>query len=104
MKDAVEIDEFDVLDLNLIIRHLSNNKAALKLIDSRCNWSISPKAKRQAIQETSLNKTIARAVVVSNSLKLGVLSFLRKFESNKYPQKYFTEINEAREWLLTFIK
>lgn len=102
MLDAADVDEFDILDLNLIVRHLSNNKSALKLIDSRNSWTISPKAKRIATKETSLNKTTARAIVVSNKLKSGVLSFIKKFESKKYPQKYFTDINEARQWLLTF--
>ena len=102
MLDAIDVDEFDILDLNLIVRHLSNNKPSLKLVDSRNDWSISPKAKQVAVNETSLNKTKARAIVVSNKLKSGVLSFIKKFESKKYPQKYFTDIDEARKWLLTF--
>jgi hypothetical protein len=102
MFNAADIDEYDILDLNLIIRHLSNNKPALKLVDSRNSWSISIKAKKVAEKTTSLNKTMARAIVVSNKLKSGVLSFIKKFESKKYPQKYFTDINEARNWLLTF--
>ena len=102
MLDAVDVDEYDIFDLNLIVRHLSNNKPALKLLDSRNNWSISVKAKQAAASETSLNKTIARAIVVSNKLKSGVFSFIKKFESKKYPQMYFTDINEAREWLLSF--
>jgi hypothetical protein len=100
MLDSIDVDEYDVLDLNLIIRHLSKNKPALKLVDSRNNWTISPKAKQLAAKESTLNKTKARAVVVSNVLTSGVLSFLKKFESKKYPQKYFTDINVAREWLL----
>lgn len=99
--DSVDIDEFDVLDLNLTIRHLSKNNSALKLIDLRNDWTISSKAKKLATRETKLNKTKARAVVVSNKLKSGVLSFIKKFESTNYPQKYFTDIYEARAWLLT---
>lgn len=102
MLEAADVDEFDILDLNLIVRHLSKNKPALKLVDSRRSWSISSKAKNVAIRETTLNITKARAIVVSNQLKSGILSFIKKFESKKYPQKYFTDINEAREWLLTF--
>jgi hypothetical protein len=81
MFDAADIDEFDILDLNLIVRHLSNNKPALKLVDSRNSWSISIKAKKVAEKTTALNKTTARAIVVSNKLKSGVLSFIKKFES-----------------------
>lgn len=90
MLDAVDVDEYDVLDLNLIIRHLSKNKPVLKLIDSRNNWSISVKAKKIATNESTLNKTKARAIVVSNQLKSKVLSFINKFESKKYPLVFFT--------------
>lgn len=100
MLDAVDVDEYDIFDLNLIIRHLSNNKPALKLLDSRNSWTISPKAKKVATKESTLNKTTARAIVVSNKLKSGVFSFIKKFESKKYPQKYFTDIDEAGQWLL----
>ena len=99
---GVEVDEYDILDLNLIVRHLSIDKPTLKLVDSRNSWTISSKAKKVAIRETVINKTKARAIVVSNKLKSGVFSFIKKFESKKYPQKYFTDTNEARKWLLSF--
>lgn len=101
VKNSADVDEYDVLDLNLIIRHLSKDKPVLKLVDSRNSWSISPSAKRKAMSEFSDKNTLARAVVVSNTLKSGVLSFIKKFESKKFPQKYFTDIVEARDWLLS---
>ncbi len=103
VKNSVDVDEYDVIDLSLIIKHLSKNEPALKLVDSRCTWSISPAAKKKAMLEFSDKNTLARAVVVSNSLKSGVLSFIKKFESKKFPQKYFAEIDEARAWLLSLI-
>lgn len=102
MIDSVKVDEFDILDLNLIIRHFSKNKPALKLLDSRNSWTISAKAKRIASKESALIKTKARAIVVSNRLKVGVLSFMKKFESKKYPQEYFINMDEAKAWLLNF--
>ena len=104
MLDSVDVDEFDIVDLSLIIKRLSNNKPALKLIDSRNKWTISPSAKKKAMNDYSDKKTIARAVVVSNKIKSGVLSFIKNFESKKYPQKYFTDIDEAKEWLLNYKK
>lgn len=104
IKESAVVDEYDILDLNLTIRHLSKDQPALKLVDSRHNWSISPKAKKMAVNESSLNKTIARAIVVSNLLKSSVLTFIKKFETKKYPQQYFTDIDSARAWLLTFKK
>lgn len=101
VKKSADVDEYDVMDLNLIITHLSKNKPALKLVDSRNIWSISATAKRKAMMEFSDKNTLARAVVVSNVLKSGVLTFIKKFESKKFPQQYFTDINEARAWLLS---
>ena len=49
MISDVDVDEFDIYDMNLIVRHLSNDNAALKLIDSRNNWSISPN-KQQTVR------------------------------------------------------
>ncbi len=103
-KASADVDEYDVLDLNLTIRHFSKQVPTLKLVDSRENWSISPKAKKIAINESSLNNTIARAIVVSNNLKSSILTFLKKFETKKYPQQYFTDVETARAWLLTFNK
>ncbi|MFN8116795.1 MAG: hypothetical protein U0W65_11825 [Bacteroidia bacterium] len=102
--DSVDVDEFDIVDLSLIIKRLSNNQPALKLFDSRNKWTISLHAKKKAMSDYSDKKTIARAVVVSNKLKSGVLSFIKNFESKKYPQKYFTNIDEAKEWLLSYKK
>lgn len=100
IKESADVDEFDVLDLKLITKHLSKNKPALKLVDSRNSWTISSSAKKKAMKEFSDSNTLARAIVVSNHLKLGILSFMKKFESKKFPQKYFTDLNEARKWLL----
>lgn len=99
-----DVDEFDIQNLNLVVRNLSNNRPVLKLVDSRCQWKISAKGKIKAIEEDTLNKTIARAVVVSNSIKSTFFSFIKKFEGTDYPQQYFTTTQEARQWLLTFKK
>lgn len=102
MKDAVDVDELDVLDINLIVRHFSNKLPALKLLDSRCNWNISSEAKRKAMEEAALSPTKARAIIVSNKLKSSVLSFIKQFEKREFPQKYFTNIEEAKSWLMSF--
>lgn len=102
MYKSADVDEFDVFDLNLIIGHLSNDKPSLKLVDSRNDWSISPKAKKLTTQESTLNKTKVRAIVVLINLKSGVLSFIQKFETKKYLQNYFMDINDAIELRLIF--
>ena len=98
------VDEFDIQNLNLVVRDISNDKPVLKLVDSRCSWKISSKGRAKALEEDLLNKTIARAVVVSSTIKSTLFSFIKKFENTNYPQQYFTTIHEARQWLSTLKK
>lgn len=98
------VDEFDIQNLNLVVRNLSNDKPVLKLVDSRYPWKISTRGKAKAIEEDTLNKTIARAIVISSTIKSTLFSFIKKFENTNYPQQYFTTTQEARQWLLTFKK
>ena len=104
MLDAADVDHEDILDLNLVIRHLSNNEPALKLVDARASWKISDQAQKEAMKQDSLSKTTARAIVVSNSLKANLLSFMKQFEKRGYPQQYFSNYDEAYKWLLSFVK
>lgn len=102
MLDAADVDHEDVLDVNLVIRHLSDQEPCLKLLDSRANWEISNKAQKEAMRQDSLSKTKARAIVVSNGLKAHILSFIKQFEKRSYPQQYFSNYEEAYNWLLSF--
>lgn len=101
MLNAADVDHEDVLDVNLVIRHLSNNKPCLKLLDSRANWKISDTAQKEAMKQDSLSATKARAIVVSNALKANILSFMKQFEKRNYPQQYFSKYEDAYSWLLT---
>jgi hypothetical protein len=102
--ETPDVNEFDIQNLNLVVRNISNDKPILKLIDSRCSWKLSAKAKTKALEEDSLNKTIARAIVIPNTIKSTLFSFMKKFENTNYPQQYFTTTQEAHQWLLTFKK
>lgn len=101
MKDSTNVDEYDVADINLVIRNLSKRQAAYKLLDARANWSMDKKAKERAKKENSEKNTLARAIVVSNSIQAGLLQFLQGFSKSKYPQKIFSDWDEAYEWLLS---
>lgn len=102
MKDCGMIDEFDVMDLNLVIRHKAENKPALKLLIATGDWDMTRKAKEMAEKEDNISKTTARAIVVSNSIKASVYNFMKKFNDKNYPQQFFKRREEAYEWLLTF--
>ena len=48
MKDCGLVDEFDVMDLNLVIRHKAGNEARLKLFVSLASYDLTKKAKEMA--------------------------------------------------------
>jgi len=100
MKDCGKVDEFDILDVNLVIRDLSKNKAAYKLVDARASWRMDAKAKERAKLENTVTKTSARAIVTSSMVKSTLLKFLQGFSKFDYPQKTFSDFYEAYDWLL----
>lgn len=100
MKDCGKVDEYDVIDVNLVLRHLSGDKPAYKLLDARADWSMDKKARERAKLENTIAKTSARAILVSNQVKATLLDFLNGFSKSDYPQKNFCDKDEAYEWLL----
>ena len=38
LKDYRKLDQYDVININLAIRHKTEGKPALKLLDARANW------------------------------------------------------------------
>jgi hypothetical protein len=100
MKDYRKLDQYDVININLAIRHKTEGKPALKLLDARANWSMDKKAKERAKLEQAASVTKARAIVVSNSIKAALFKFLQSFNKQDYPQQIFTDWDEAYEWLL----
>ncbi len=100
MKDCGVIDEYDVMDLNLIIRNKASQKNSLKLVIATGDWDMTKKAREMAKKEDNLSKTKARAVVVSNSIKASLRNFLKSFSNKSYPQQFFTNREEAYQWLL----
>ncbi len=102
MKDCGIVDEFDVLDLHIVLRYKTERKPAIKLLDARANWNMDKKAKIRARMEDTMNTTIARAIVVSSNTKLLLVKFLQSFKKQNYPQEIFTNKEKAYEWLITF--
>lgn len=101
MKDYRKLDQFDVININLAVRHKTEGKPALKLLDARANWSMDKKAKERAKLESAASVTKARAIVVSNSVKAALLKFLHSFNKQGYPQEIFSDLEEAYKWLLS---
>ena len=100
MKNCGVVDEQETIDINLIVSHLSQKKPALKILDARANWSMNKKAKEIAKIENPM-KTIARAIVVSGELQAALMRFLAIFENKGYPQQFFTNLENAYQWILS---
>lgn len=100
LKGSVKLDIEDVIDINLIIRNLSDQRPVLKLLDARANWSIYPNARKKAIEQDALNKTLARAIVIPNVVKTTLMNFYKNFDKKDYPQKYFKDYVSAYNWLI----
>jgi hypothetical protein len=100
MKHCGRIDEYDVVDANLVLRHLNNSQPAWKLLDTRAGWSLDSKAKERAKLENTSQFTHARAVVVSNIIKATLFRFLNELGKKGFPQQFFTDKDEAYKWLL----
>ena len=103
MKDYKALDEYDVININIAIRHKSEGKPALKLLDARAKWSMDKKAKERAKIEQSASVTKARAIVVSNTITAALMKFLQSFSKQQYPQQIFADYDEAYNWLMKFI-
>ena len=104
MKNCGRIDEYDVVDYHLVMRHISEGKAVLKLLDTRANWSMDKKAKERSKLADCPELTIARAVVVSSFIKATLFRFLNELGKKEVPQKFFISKEEAYQWLLQFKK
>jgi len=100
MKDYRKLDQYDVININLAIRHKTEGKPALKLLDARAKWSMDKKAKERAKLEQAASVTKARAIVVSNAITATLMKFLQSFSKHEYPQQIFTDYDEAYDWLL----
>ena len=104
MKEGVVVDEIDVLNINLALRTITQGEPSLRLLDARANWKMTSKAKKAAEINNLKSNAIARAIWVNSIIKSTLLSFLSKFNTKDTPQKFFTDVDEAKKWLLGFRK
>ncbi len=100
----VKMDIEDAVDNLLVVRHLTKNKPCVKLIDIRSGFMIERKAKILIDKSATQKKTIARAILTGSSIKKVAFNFFLKYNSHSIPTKFFTEVNEAIEWLKSYQK
>lgn len=98
----VTVDAEDALDNILVARQFTKNKPCVKLIDIRAGFKLEKKAKILLDKADVQRKTNARAIITGSKLKKVAINFFLKYNSNSIPTKFFTDINEAIEWLKSY--
>lgn len=101
MIDGVEIDYEDAVDNAIVIKRIIGENKALKLIDSRASWTINKKA-RTFVKEIDSKQTIARAVLTQTTLSSLLNNFFTQLGKSKIPVKFFSNYEDACDWLLSF--
>lgn len=105
LKDCGLVDEFDIIDLNLAIRHLCAGTPKLKMVVTSEAWEMDKEAKKRAESEDRSTNTIARAIVVSGKIKAAIYNYMVSFNRNSpFPYQFFYNESDAYSWLLTFRK
>lgn len=100
IRAGARMDYYDALDHYLVIKNLSGNAPVLKLIDSRKGWSIHAKARKFLAGKEVKEKTIARAILMSSTIKTALINFFTELHKPEVPTKVFTDYEEAYNWLL----
>jgi hypothetical protein len=98
--EGIVMDYYDAMDHYLVIKDLNGNKPVLKLIDSRCNWTIQRRAQEFLSGKEVKEKTIARAVVLNSSIKTALMNFFNDLNKPEVPTKNFTDYDKAYQWLM----
>ncbi|MBA2611341.1 MAG: hypothetical protein H0U95_05165 [Bacteroidetes bacterium] len=100
----VVVDYEDAVDNFLVMKNLTNNQPCIKLVNLVNNTTFESKAKTYIKNKEVQSLTIARAVLTTNNVKKISLNFFLKFSSGKVRAKFFTDYNEAIDWLKLFMK
>lgn len=100
IKDGAVVDYYDALDQYLVIKNLSDNKPALKLIDGRCKWVVQKKGRQFFAGKEVKEKTIARAILVNSTIRKVLLNFFNELNKPEVPTQVFNDYAAAHRWLM----
>lgn len=103
LKDCGQVEELDIINLNLSIRHFCAGIPKLKMVVTTSDWEMDKFAKKRAESEDRSTNTIARAIVVSGKLKAAIYNYMVGFNSKSpFPSQFFYNEQDAYQWLLSF--
>lgn len=96
------VDYEDALDNALVIKRLTKGEPCFKLVDIRYQVKFEPKAQRFIDSKDVQDKTLARAILINNSVIRVTFNFFVQFNSIHIPTKFFTKKDAAIKWLKSF--
>lgn len=102
MLSDVVVDYEDALDNFLVVKNLTNNQPALRLVDLTNNPKFLSKAKKFLENKEVSSMAMARAILTTNAVKKVSFNFFIKLNPNKIPTKFFTDYDLAITWLRSF--
>lgn len=97
--DDIILDEQSINNFLALNKTINGDIKRLILIDASSDWNITDKAKRILMLNDDIAMSIARAVIIKSESKRSL--FLTHLKDD-VPLKVFTELNDAKAWLLTF--
>jgi hypothetical protein len=103
MFSNVVVDYEDAVDNFLVIKNITKNKPCVKFIDLINKPKFEKKAKRFLENKEVQTMTKARAILTTNSVQKISLNFFIRFNTTNIPTKFFTDRDEAMQWVKQFI-
>ena len=86
------------------LRELTGDKPHKKLIITGKRTEITKDARLFGMEEAKRIGDLvkAEAIVVHSLYQKMVINFYRRFVDSKYPTRFFTDVDKAKEWLETY--
>ncbi len=102
--DNAVIDFKECKEINDLIGEYCNYTKALVLMVTGEETVVEAGSREFSASPEGMQYTIADAIVFKSMAQRLIVNFYLKFNKPPMPSKAFTNVEEAREWLLTFKK
>ena len=89
----------DVMDINIKVNKITNNKKHLKIIDVRGKFDMEEKSKRFLESKIAKSKIIAQALLLGSNTRQEVVDCFVEMNCRKMPVKVFVDYDYAINWL-----
>ncbi|PCJ01155.1 MAG: hypothetical protein COB15_01590 [Flavobacteriales bacterium] len=102
LKDDIKLNIDEAIEIVHVTMDIAKNKPFRSLVDARDIFgSMDSEAKEYVVHHKGINRlTIAQAIVANNIATRLVVSIYIGFNKSSHPIRMFSDIDEARAWLL----